>query len=248
VTERASSLARVQPLLADLDPAAQRLALLMCYYYAIPQDSGFLRENQEIIDRTVRAKRALRKLRTGLSRVRNEIENTLGDPMSAWSESIRAAHIPFNEPVMLPMAGESGVLNYFKWSRLPDPAEQLDTFVALWPKIEEFAAAEWKYLESRDFPRGSLARRHSRHFWRHGRFEYTLRKLFERFSKTKMHVREIEERIYKIQHELDHGARSADEHGGIPAVREAIRRVRNNARLKTECDDFLKSRLPHSVR
>jgi len=115
----------------------------------------------------------------------------------------------------------------------------------LWPKVEAFAVREIAFLRRESRPIGSLSRKYSQHFWRQGRFEYVLAQLFKHFSSEhKTGVGKIEERIEHILRELDRGVRATDmKRGGVPAVREAIRRVKKDEQRKRQCEQFLKSRL-----
>ena len=240
-----SPLARVRPLLEDLEPSVRQIALLLCYYYTVPRNRDFLKEIKEERDKLVRTSGALRTLRSRLTKTRRDVEAKFGDAIESLAETMRAAHMRTWDSALLPIPGEIGLAQQFRRKGLADPAEYLEKFVTSWSALEAFATQEILFLRSQIQPIRSLARKYPRDYWQQGRMEYTLRRLFEQFSRNgEMRVRDIEERIGKILHELDGGERSVDEsRGGCPPVREAIRRVKNDVQRRLECEEFLKSRL-----
>lgn len=169
----------------------------------------------------------------------------LDDAIESLAERVRTAHTRSWDSALLPIPGELGLAQQFTRRGLPDPAQYLEKFTTSWLELEVFATREVQFLRGQIEPLRSLSRKYPRHYWQQGRMEYTLRQLFEHFSRRgEMPVRDIEERIGKILHELDGGERSVDEsRGGCPPVREAIRRVKNDAQRRLECEEFLKSRL-----
>ena len=239
-----SPLARVRPLLEDLEPSARQIALLLCYYYTVPRNRDFLREIKEERDKLVRTSGALRTLKSRLAKMRKDVEARLGDAIESLPEILRAAHMRTWDSALLPIPGEIGLAQQFKRKGLPDPAQYLEKLITSWLEAEAFATQEIQFLRSQIQPIRNLARKYPRHYWQQGRMEYTLRQLFEHSSRNgEMRVRDIEERIGRILHELDGGERSVDEsRGGCPPVREAIRRVKNDAQRRLECEEFLKTR------
>jgi hypothetical protein len=239
-----SSLARVRPLLTDLEPAAQRTALLLCYYYTVPRDRDFLKEIKEERRRLVRTSGALHMLSSRLANTKKNVEAILDDSIESLAETVRTAHTRSWDSALLPIPGELSLVQQFRRKGLPDPAQYLEKFITSWLEVEVFAAREVEFLRGQIQPTRSLSRKYPRQYWQQGRMEYTLRQLFEHFSASgNMLVRDIEERIGKILHELDGGTRSVESRGGCPSVREAIRRVKNDAQRRLECEEFIKSRL-----
>lgn len=232
-----SQLERVIPMLSNLSREARLAAFRVCFYYAIPYNPSFEKENQLERDRVWRARRALRKLRTHLGKIKVEIERTFEEPMMNWCDSITATH--HGIPVLLP-----GLSHYFRQKDFMqkgsiDPTSDLDMFVNILPKLMEFAKSEIKYLGEchHDLSR-SLRRKYAQHFQCGGRFEYTLAELFRRFARPKILRKDIEKRIDEIRRRLD-GCVRGDVSAGT-AAREQIRRVRKNPKIRRECDSYLK--------
>src|SRR5580700_566681 len=239
-----SSVARVRPLLEDLEPSARQIALLLCYYYTVPRDRDFLKGVDEERRKMARTSGALNTLKSRLAKTRRDVEAKLGDGIESLAETMRAAHMRSWDSALLPIPGEVGLAQQFRRKGLADPADCLEKFINSWSEVEVFAMREIQFLRGQIQPMRSLSRKYPRHYWQQGRMEYTLRQLFEHFSlREEMPVRDIEERIGKLLHELDGGARSVEARGGCPPVREAIRRVKNDVQRRLECEEFLKSRL-----
>jgi hypothetical protein len=231
---------RLKPLLKDLQPAAQRVALLVCFTYELPLDPELSAEIAEERRKAVSARKALRKLDRGLHKLQSELESTLGDRIGSLSDEIRAAHIPSGSPALLPFQGDAGLAQYFRRKGVPDPAESLERFIALWPTIQKVASRE---IRSRRYvlaKRRGLWKTDPRHFWRRGGAEYALSYLFKNCASPRLLVKDIEERIAKLLQQLDGGSRSVDKlKGGCAAVREAIKRVRMDIPHKERCDRYI---------
>ena len=116
---------RIDPLLKELQPVAQRVALMVCFTYYLPFDNDLNVEIAEERSRAERGSRALRKLGCGLKRLRAEVESALCSEITVLNDEVRSAHIPYGSPPLLPLPDDSGLTAYFRRKNLPDPADTL---------------------------------------------------------------------------------------------------------------------------
>jgi hypothetical protein len=187
-----------------------------------------------------RARKALLQLDKRLERLRSEIESTLECGMGKWCSLIRAAHIPWDAPVLLPLPGDEDIKNYLRRMHLPDPAINLERFIGLWRDVQKLARHEDQFVKRAIKGMVGLWVKNPHQFWRRGGAEYVLKRIFTEFSAEKLRVSDIETTIAGIMQRLDNGTRNIDRFkGGCPAVREAVNRVRKNRKQKQQCDAFL---------
>lgn len=231
---------QIDPLLNDLQPVAQRIALTVCFTYSLPLDKDVNAEIGEERKRAARGSRALRQLDRGLKSLRARVESTLGAEMIALNDEIRTAHIPYDIPALLPLPNDSGLATYFQQRNLPDPANLLRQFLALWPDVEELARRESHRLRSVIPTMHGTWKKVPRRYWRRGGAEYILTRLFKEYALRRFLMKDIEERVARLLQAIDGGNRSIDvTKGGCAAVREAIKRVRIDSRHKESCDAYL---------
>jgi|SRR5450631_4279317 hypothetical protein len=139
---------QLKPLLEALQPVAERVALLVCFTYGLPRDWELNTEITRDRARAARAWKALRSLDRGLSKLRAGVESTFHGGIELLNDEIRAAHIPLGNNALLPFVDDRGLVSYFQRAGLPDPAETLERFLALWPDVQRLASREIPYTTS----------------------------------------------------------------------------------------------------
>jgi hypothetical protein len=154
--------------LKDLQPSAQRVARLVCFTYWLKRDPQLNAELRSQRAKAARVRKALRKLDRGLRKLRAGVESTLQGEIEALNDEIRAAHIPYGSFALLPFVDDPGLASYFHRKGLPDPAETLERFLALWPGVQRLASREVLFIQIAIPKMAGLWKKEPQRFWLHG--------------------------------------------------------------------------------
>ena len=240
------------PLLRELDPRAQRVALKVCRAYKNPGANKIYEGIKSEIARqkrdSTRALHALRKLDEGLAELDFKIKKSLHGDIGSWCDVIRDGHFQTSDRgILLPVYAKNPTLkDYFRISGLPDPARPLENFLQVQEEVRHFARTEASILESWIQKRKSPKKHSSKTFSQWGVLQYALDCLFRDRTKGRLPKKKQREvRIVKILKELGSGGQNIDpDRNECSAIRAAIKRLSN--RNKILCDRFLAYQLNSS--
>ena len=119
----------LNPLLAELDSPARRVALSVCRAYKNPHENDVYADLRNEFDkkmrRSKRTARALRKLAAGLVELNSSIESSLQDDVSSWCDAIREARMPEDSAVLLPIYAQTPTRPCRRGDREPPLAQHL---------------------------------------------------------------------------------------------------------------------------